>query len=243
MVSPDCTEHSFAEAQRIGTAVGEAVVKALGEAEGPLRPELAFASQTVKIGVENKRFLQALQAGLLAAYRGWAGTQLTADVAVMWLGPSVWMTMPGEPLPTLGLQAKALSDAPYKFFISLANGELGYLLPEKLWGEHKYEYEQSMSVGPQAAGLLLEALRTLLARTPSWAKAQPAQKAEGEEVVEEEAVGGAGTPAAPSEAVHVPTTASESQGLVGRASSQAAASQQALNPLPLEPRPSAPPEQ
>jgi len=173
MVSPDIAEHSFAEAERVGNAVGAAVIKALGEADSPSRPDLAFATRTIQLPIENQKFLAALQSGLLPAYKGFRGTDVTADLAVMWLGDSLWMTMPGEPLPSVGLAAKALTKADYKFLVSLANNELGYILPRDFWGNKTYEYEWSMSVGPKAADLCLAALRDLLAARPAVAKTTP----------------------------------------------------------------------
>ncbi|MCX7599622.1 MAG: hypothetical protein N2512_12265 [Armatimonadetes bacterium] len=185
MVSPDISEHSFSEAERVGKAVGETVVRALADADSPSRPDLAFASRTVHLPVENERFLTALRSGLLPAYNGFTGREVSADLAIMWLGESVWMTMPGEPLPSVGLAAKALAKAEYKFFVSLANNELGYILPRDFWGDETYDYEWSMSVGPKTADLCLGALRDLLATrattakatTPTEQKATPAQAA------------------------------------------------------------------
>jgi hypothetical protein len=170
MVSPDISEHSFKEGERVGTAVGEAVVKALQSAEGPLRPDLAIASQSVKIPVENEHLLQAMRAGIIPAYKGQKSAEVTADIAVMWLGPSVWMTMPGEPLPAVGLAARALTDADYKFVVGLANSEFGYILNKEAWGQKAYEYEMSMSMGPKTAGICVDALKKLMDGAPSWAK-------------------------------------------------------------------------
>lgn len=188
MVSPDISEHSFKEAERVGTTVGKAVVAALEDAEGPLRPQLAFRSQRIRLRVEGQRLYEAVKAGLIVPYRGLSRRWVEADVAVMWLGPSVWMTMPGEPLPTVGLRAKSLANADYKFLVSLANNELGYILPKEFWGMELYDYEMSMSLGPETADTCLQALKTLLAEAPEWAggrkgagaeEAQAAPKATG----------------------------------------------------------------
>ncbi len=180
MVSPACKEHSFAEAERIGKAVGQAVVKALEEAEGPLRPDIAFASTTVTVPVESPRILAALKAGLLVPYRGHKKREVTADIAVMWLGPSVWMTFPGEPLPAVGLKAKSMAHADYRFLVSLANNELGYIIPSEQWGQKKYEYEMSMSMGRKTADICLKAIQGLLAEAPEWAKPKKAEETGGE---------------------------------------------------------------
>jgi hypothetical protein len=177
MVSPDIEAHTFAEAERVGTAVGEAVVKALAEAEGPLRPDLEFRTQKVSVPLQTQRLRQALQAGIIVPYKGHKADEVETEVAVMWLGPSVWMTMPGEPLPAVGLEAKNLADADYKFFVSLANNELGYILPKQLWGQSTYDYEMSMSMGPDTADILLNVLKSLLSNPPEWTK----RKAEKEE--------------------------------------------------------------
>ncbi|MGD9517962.1 MAG: hypothetical protein AB7W28_00470 [Armatimonadota bacterium] len=172
MVSPDIEEHTFAEAERVGTTVGQVVVEALKEAEGPLRPDLAFRSEKVTVPVANETLRQAAKVGLIAAYRGQAMKEVQADIAVMWLGPSVWMTMPGEPLPAVGLEAKDLVTADYEFLVSLANSELGYILPKAFWEREQYKYEMSMSIGPDTADLCLSVLRSLLNGAPEWATAK-----------------------------------------------------------------------
>jgi hypothetical protein len=150
--------------------VGDAVVKALTPGEAALRPDLSFATQAVKIPIENQKYLAAMKAGLLPAYAGAAATEVSADLAVMWLGPSVWMTMPGEPLPSVGLAAKALAASDHKFLVGLGNGELGYILDKDAWGQNTYDYEMSMSMGPKTAGLCLDGLKMLLAAAPDWTK-------------------------------------------------------------------------
>ncbi|MBC7287440.1 MAG: hypothetical protein H5T86_05220 [Armatimonadetes bacterium] len=190
MVSPACKEHSFAEAERIGRAVGDAVVKALKEAEEPMRPDLAFASTQVRFPIESPRLLKALKAGLLVPYKNFRDKEVTADIAVMWLGPSIWMTFPGEPLPALGLKAKSMAETDYKFLISLANNEVGYIIPTDQWGQKRYEYEMSMSLGPKTAGICLNALSELLAEAPAWAKPEKSGQQSGEKAKSQEATRG-----------------------------------------------------
>jgi len=48
----------------------------------------------------------------------------------------------------------------YKFFASLANDELGYIIPEDQWDSSKYE--ESMSVGPDMAPTIESRIAELL---------------------------------------------------------------------------------
>ncbi len=223
MVSPDLEDHCFAEAERIGTAVGKTAAEALKEAEGPLRPDLAFRTQRVTIPLKTDRLAQALAAGLIVSYRGHKGHEVEVDLSVMWLGPSVWVTMPGEPLPAVGEQAKALAEADYKFLVTLANSELGYILPRAFWGRDKYEYEMSMSLGPDTADLCLAALKDLLAGPPAWVTGKSEEEAA--TATEATATEGEGTKeAAQGETEAAPAGGGEASSATPRASDPGAAS-------------------
>ena len=95
---------------------------------------------------------------------------LTTDVGVLDLGAARAACWPGEVLPALGLRSKARLDTPVPLLFGLANDELGYILPDEDfveptdWDDPGRQYEESMSVGPDAGSRLLSALDALNGR-------------------------------------------------------------------------------
>jgi len=81
------------------------------------------------------------------------------------------ITNPGELLPELGLELKhymKASGANVAGVISLANDELGYILPEKdfVYPENPLEpgdhYEETVSVGPKIGTILMTSSKELI---------------------------------------------------------------------------------
>jgi len=119
----------------------------------------------------NPLFQAAIQMGLLTSVMAEKGAVLT-EVNLLRIGPCWLATVPGELLPKLGLAIKGnllRAGARVAGIIGLANDELGYLLPEEDFafpedpfnpGSH---YEETMSVGPQAGKLVVEAVQALIA--------------------------------------------------------------------------------
>ncbi len=116
-------------------------------------------------------------------------SSLRTETAVVDLGSAVWALLPGEPYPELALgkyqdpqdpgadfqgaprepALRAMSSKPV-FIIGLGNDLLGYLIPKSQWdyeppfayGRKSMQYGEKVSVGPDAAPLVMEALREML---------------------------------------------------------------------------------
>jgi hypothetical protein len=74
------------------------------------------------------------------------------------------LAAPGEVLTRLALPLVQEVRAPYRLFLGLTNDTLGYFLPSDEWMSGRNQnYEESVSLGPEAGPKLSEALRTLLA--------------------------------------------------------------------------------
>ena len=111
-----------------------------------------------------------MNSGLLVDNRNEHG-ELVTEVNLLQID-SCWLaTVPGELLPKLGLQIKAelkQAGAEMAVVIGLANDEIGYILPQDdyIYPDNPFEpgehYEETMSVGPEAAARLIAALRYLV---------------------------------------------------------------------------------
>ncbi len=161
MVTPDVDANSFAEAERVGRALGEAAVVAMGGAAEHEQADISIARATFPLPMANPLLALAAQMGVIKRAPNADGT-LTTTLSAGRIGPAQFATMPGEPLPKVGLAAKDLMDGQFRFFFGLADDELGYLLHAEAVGNARYAYEQRMSINPNAVPLLMEQLAALL---------------------------------------------------------------------------------
>lgn len=163
------------EAQRIGSALADAALEALGKAQ-PVSPTTLTVQRSVfTLPLENKRFREALQRGMIPGGELESPTDVTTEVVHLTVGAAEFVTIPGEALPDIGFLLKRLMKGSPKFVIGLANDELGYILSEENYGLKLYEYETSMSVSSQIGRMVKEHLRNMIASfsPPEVAPAQP----------------------------------------------------------------------
>jgi len=162
MVTAEVTEHSFSEARRIGESLALQVLEAVKRAEDSPLPSISWNSREVFIPFENWRYRLARCFGIIERrlYEG----KLRTEITVVEIGKGQIVTIPGELLPNLGLQIKAMMKAPYRMIFCVAGDELGYILSEKDFSKKLYSYERSMSVSRKAWPLLLQGLRPLLSK-------------------------------------------------------------------------------
>jgi hypothetical protein len=170
MMSPDVVEHSFAEAAAMGETLARAAFTTLGASPSQPVNGWRFDRHRFDLPLENPLFEMAAAIGLLPDVKQPDGTILT-EASLLRLN-DVWLfAVPGELLPKLGLQYRALlkkAGARVTAVIGLANDELGYILPAEDFAppqnylEPGSSYEESMSVGPQTGPRLTMALHALL---------------------------------------------------------------------------------
>jgi len=161
MVTPEVEANTFEEAERVGRALGKAALGALEEMEEVDDAEVTFARATFQLPFANPKLEMAAEIGLIARKPSEEGTVTTTVVAGR-IGPAQFATMPGEPLPKVGLAVKELMGAGFRFFFGLSDDELGYLLHAEAVDNEMYDYEQSMSVNKDGVPPLTEELAALI---------------------------------------------------------------------------------
>lgn len=160
-------QHTFAEAQRIGEAVGLAAVQAFRQ-NPPLvvrldQLHLRVATAHLALPVANEKLQGAIRAGVIPLPTPLEGTYPT-DLTLVDLGPAQIVTVPGEALPAVGMTLKSLLPGPFRFLVGLSPDEVGYILCKIDYQNPEYAYEQSMSLGPQTAPLLVATVEELVRR-------------------------------------------------------------------------------
>jgi hypothetical protein len=153
-------KHDWARLERISREVFVDVEAAVKEAVPEDSPRLAFRRKKFLVPVENERFILLFESGLIER-EVFAGPQILTEVAVIEIGSARFATFPGEAYPKLGLSVRAKL-GPHSFLIGLADDELGYILYPDDYGTEDYEYESSVSTGPQTSVLVEQALTELL---------------------------------------------------------------------------------
>lgn len=193
MVTPDVTENTFAQAERVGVSLGKSALSALDSAQEVDSLEIAARRRFVEVEPDNELMKLGTQMGFLK-YDLTEGGSFRAEVQVFHLGTSSQVSgfrcqdggrpeseagnlepdtcnlplaqiacFPGEPVPELGLRVKAAMTAPHKFVFGLANDELGYLVLPEQYGTEEYKLETRSCMGREAGTRLAEALEGLLA--------------------------------------------------------------------------------
>ncbi len=157
MVTPDVKAHSFEEAKRIGSATAYAALGALRRPKALWPERIHHEMVEIEIPVTNERFLRLAQLGTME--RKFSNGTVKTEVHLIKLGELWLVTIPGEPLPKLGLQVKALMSGSFKGLIGLGNDELGYMIPKEDFDPSRYE--ESMSLGPETAPVILRAVGDL----------------------------------------------------------------------------------
>jgi hypothetical protein len=166
MQTPDVREHSWEEIRRCGETIAARVREALSAASESSVPEVKFASRSVEFTLDNRKFLTAFQLGTFGkdlgnvVHESQGRLVLQSEVSALRLGDILLVTVPGEAFPEVGKEVFALMDARHRFLIGLGQDEIGYILPKADFDPKKYE--ESMSLGPETAPTLLDALKILL---------------------------------------------------------------------------------
>lgn len=163
MVTTDEEDETFAEADRIGRAVGELALAALADGTPfPAAVPLGVSRRRQAIPVENWRYRLADLFGVFGG-RPFADGYTDSEVTALRLGPLTLATLPGEPLPRVGFELQADMPGEVRLVVGLGNDELGYLIHEDDWAARRYPYERTVSAGPHTVPLLRAAARAALA--------------------------------------------------------------------------------
>lgn len=115
--------------------------------------------------------LKHLILGLRPQERPW----VESEVSLLDAGPARLLGLPGEPFPELVLPLRARLGAPAPMVVGLANDQVGYLVPagdfrvrdtKTLLPRLPGHYEETNSLGKEAAGVVLAAAERLLEEGP-----------------------------------------------------------------------------
>ena len=161
MITPDVKEHSFKEAERVGVTIAEEILNAV---KSPptlyTTASLTVISKEVSLPVLNKKFVELAEKGVIRKI-GVENTRTRSIVSYFKISPLLeGVSMPGEPLPKVGLKIKSLLHKPFKMLIGLGDDEIGYVIDPEDWTEGKYE--ESMSLGPDTATILTREIMYLI---------------------------------------------------------------------------------
>jgi len=171
MMTPDVINHSFEEAEQMGSKLAHVGLEALRRSEtADVYPTILFKKKEITPKLTNILFKLAFSRKLLPDVRNQNG-RVTTEVNLLKIGPLWLATVPGELLPRLGILLKESmrrAGAGAAGVIGLANNELGYILPKEDFryplnpfkpGRH---YEETMSVGNEIGPMVVEAIQSLL---------------------------------------------------------------------------------
>ena len=176
MVTTAESEHSFAEATRIGEAIARLADQALVERPAIREATLLCARAELEVPVDNWRYTLADWGGVFPD-RDFHGGRTQSELWGLRLGPWVLLSVPGEASPQLGFELEDRAPSQPFTLAGLGNDELGYLLHEDQWEDSRYRYERTVSPGLPAAALVREAGAAILERLgdPSLAPSSPGE--------------------------------------------------------------------
>ncbi len=144
---PPGNRANYAEAERIGRTLAISALKALESRPWLKEIALAFNQKVFKVPLRNERFKALAQVGVLKVPH--LADEVETEVCAFVLGPAEFATIPGEATPDIGFYLKRHMKGHPRFLLGLCNDELGYILPAESYGLKLYEYETSVSVGPE----------------------------------------------------------------------------------------------
>ncbi len=174
---PETGPHDFELAEAVGTRIADAALAALaapdrvtwspapdevhGEVHGEVHDELHAVSRAVPIAFDNGWWRFFHWVGLLDVILD-DDDNVASDVTAWRVGPSVWLTVPGEIFPSLGRRYKTAMASDFPFLVGLGNDELGYIMEPAEFEDDTYDYEQMMSPGPATGPTLTTAVDAVL---------------------------------------------------------------------------------
>jgi hypothetical protein len=146
MLTPDTPFRTQAAAEEMGRALAEYVVAAAAQARPTTSYRLWLQRRPIEYPITSEAIRTFLEQapGPVDFHQG----RVTAEMNVLWIGDAQFITVPGEPLPDIGLEIMSRMTGAVRVVVGLANGELGYLVPSFDFRTGHYEER----TGPGAAG-------------------------------------------------------------------------------------------
>ena len=146
-------------AQRYGSA--EAAEALLHELEGDLARFAEEGAAEGRIRWTNRR-LERVRAAFESWETGVLPEPVVAEVQAMRIGALGLVTAPGEIFCQIGSEVKGRSPFAETFFVSCANGSIGYVPVPEAYPDGGYEVTNASRVDPGAAAVLTEGCLTRL---------------------------------------------------------------------------------
>ena len=128
----------------------------------PLSGPIRSLSQRLRITNTNGRFKFAHKLGLIP--RPMADGTIDTEIFAARIGSLRIASIPGEPSPEVGDEITAALGGGTALLLALGQDELGYIIPADFFANKEYRYEQTMSVGPHLAGLVIQTITALSER-------------------------------------------------------------------------------
>lgn len=161
-VFPHLPKNTFEKARQVGeTMAAHAEAAFNGARPASTDGSVHHRRAVVTIPLENKKLLAATLLGIVPG-RGISLRNRTVEteVNVVRFGGVTLVLLPGELHPEPALAIKA-AFGPGTQVWSLANDEIGYILPAGRFDDEELAYWRGVSVGPETEGIIMEALEEI----------------------------------------------------------------------------------
>ena len=159
-VQPEDVPSSFENANKYGSELAKFVLGQLNNPKPIIGNKINFNSKVVYFPVINQGFKMLSKAGVIK--RDFS-EKVESEIAYFGIGNAQFATHPGETVPALSLQTKALmnKEGP-KFVMGLGMDALGYILKPSFFDSKQKiphsEYLTGMSVGPDTIDIIYKTL-------------------------------------------------------------------------------------
>jgi hypothetical protein len=159
----DPEEERLAFRERLGGAIAEGtILQAIGGMQEIIRPTLHLRNQRFELPIQAEGLVKLAMNLNLLEPRPLKDDCLIAEAAYVDLGVLEMVTVPGEPTPEVGRAIARELAAPYHMILTLGMDELAYIISKRQWDDPRFEYERTMSLGPDTVERVLAAIRGLV---------------------------------------------------------------------------------
>lgn len=150
----------FVWMERVGKAIARQFAKLARESKPLKLKSIDVRNKKVLLPIKND-FLYFMANFGIVNFKPSTERTVQTEVVRIKLGDVEILGFPGEALPEVGERAKRISKAKYPLVFSLADDEIGYILPASYYDDKEFSYECSLSLGRGTAEALLAALEEL----------------------------------------------------------------------------------
>jgi putative sterol carrier protein len=169
-------QDNWDDAAKIGNAIGDKALEVLTGVNAVENPTIVLKTSALLVPVQNPKFEAGFEAGVLPDVR--QDGKVKTEIAAGAIGRAEFVTIPGEAFPNIGFLLKRWMTGDVKCIFGITQDELGYIMSREDYGLKLYDYESSMSMGPDMGYLLVNALQPMIeAVNPPAGAAAPAEAA------------------------------------------------------------------